>query len=297
MAKAIAYSLFGYGKGRQDNCFDFASYARGFMINLRMNRLIFPDWEICLQINKASYEPYKILFDGLNINLEIHDTAPPLTLAMLWRLRPVFDMKDSDWKYTHVLCRDLDSPPTYREAQAVKYWIGRDKALHAITDSVSHNLPLLGGMIGIRPAYFSQVLNVHTWKELINLNPNFNWEIKGSDQHFLNQVVYPAFAKHGTDSITQHYFNGMPNTFLSDYRTCNCPPPAGHESHCINNLEIDLPYEIKESNSVCGHIGASGAYMSTLSKFLYKHKEKFEDLIELERNYKDVFYWTENLSF
>jgi len=289
--KAICYALFGYDRERQENCFDFPSYIRGFMVNVRMNRLIFPDWEICLQTNKATYEAFKNLFDGLKINLEVHDTTPPLTLAMLWRLRPAFEIKDGKWKYTHVLCRDTDSPPTYREAQAVKYWINRDKAMHAITDSVSHNLPLLGGMIGVRPAYFSERMKVHTWQELINLNPNYNWETKGSDQHFLNDVVYPKFAKHGSDSITQHYFLGMPNTFLSDYKTCGCPSTVGHESHCINNMELDIPYEYKESNSVCGHIGASGYYEAAMFKFLRKHWDKFTDLIELEKDCPNIFYW------
>lgn len=280
--KAIAYSLFGYNKERQDNCFDFNSYLRGLMINIRMNRLLFPDWIINLQTDKNTYEGWRTLFDRLPIELEVHQNNVPLTLAMLWRLRPVFDInkETGTWKYTHVLCRDLDSPATYREAQAVKYWINRDKTMHAITDSVSHDVPLLGGMIGIRPEYFAGRMGVHTWKEFINLNPNFNWEIKGSDQVFLRQVVYPSVAQHGNDSITQHYCLGMPNSFLSD-----C-----HSS--IQDMELDLPYELKESNAVCGHIGASGYYETAMFKFLRNHWDKFTDLIEIEKEYPAVFYWT-----
>jgi len=278
--KAISYSLFGYERGRAENCFDFNSYLRGLMINLRMNRLLFPDWTINLQTDRKTYEAWGSLLDRLPIELEVHQNNVPLTLAMLWRLRPIFDTKDDKWKYTHVICRDLDSPATYREAQAVQYWINKDKAAHAITDSVSHNLPMLGGMIGFRPDYFSQRLGVHSWRELINKSPNLNWEVKGTDQTFLCEVVYPCFASHGTDSITQHYVLGMPNTFLSDYHSK------------IQDMELDIPYDLKESNSVCGHIGSAGYYETAMFKFLGKHWDKFEDLLKIEKDYHNIFYWT-----
>lgn len=289
--KCISYSLFGYERARHESCFDFNSYLRGLMINIRMNRLIFPGWRTNLQTDKATHEAWGKLFDRLDIDIEVHQNDVPLTLAMLWRLRPAFDKEGGVWKYSHVLCRDLDSPATYREAQAVQYWINRDKALHAITDSVSHNLPLLGGMIGVRPDYFTERMGVSTWKNLININPSFKWEQKGSDQWFLNDVVYPRFASQGSDSITQHYFLGMPNTFLSDFKTCGCPSIVGHESHCINNIEIDIPFELKESNSVCGHIGAAGYYETALFKFLRRYWNQFDDLLELEAKYPTIFYW------
>lgn len=278
--KAISYSIFGYGKERHAQSFDFNSYLRGLMICIRMNRLIYPDWQIILQTDQSTYEGWKDLFNRLPIKLEVHQNDVPLTLAMLWRLRPVFDTReDGTWKYSHVLCRDLDSPATYREAQAVKYWMNKDKAMHAITDSVSHDIPLLGGMIGMRPAYFTERMNIKTWKDLININPNYDWQTKGADQMFLRDVVYPRFAQHGSDSITQHYVLGMPNTFLSDY----------HNS--IQPMELDIPFEMKESNNICGHIGAAGWYEAALFKFLRKHWGKFSDILEIEKQYSNIFYW------
>lgn len=289
--KAIVYSLFGNNKERNPDCFDFNTYLRGLLINIRMNRLIFPGWDICLQTDKDTYDGWKGLFDRLPIHIEVHDNDVPLTLAMLWRLRPVFEQLEGKWKYSHVLCRDLDSPPTYREAQAVQYWINRNTSFHAITDSVSHDVPLLGGMIGVRPDYFSDRMNVRSWRDLININPNFNWAAKGSDQSFLTQVVYPKFSQHGGDSITQHYFKGMPNSFLQDYKTCLCEPTIGHVSGCLNNIDVPIPYELKESNAVCGHIGAAGYYPPVLHKFMAKHKSKFDDINEIEKDYKHIFYW------
>lgn len=278
--KVICYSLFGYDRPRHESCFDFNSYLRSLMISIRMNRLIYPDWRINLQTDEATYKAFEPLLSKLDIDIEIHQNGVPLTLAMLWRLRPIFYTKpDGTWANTHVLCRDLDSPCTYREAQAVKYWINKDKSMHAITDSISHCLPLLGGMIGIRPAYFTEKMNVRSWRDLINLKNNYNWERKGADQDFLNEIVYPKFAQHGNDSITQHYILGMPNTFLSDYH------------NKIQDLELDIPVSLKESNDTCGHIGAAGFYEAAMFKFLRKHWDKYNDLIELEKQYPSIFYW------
>lgn len=278
--KAIVYSLFGYDRVRQENCFDFNSYLRGLMINLRMNRLLFPDWTICLQTDQATYEAWGGLFKRLPIKVEIHQNGVPLTLAMLWRLRPIFDNVNGIWMYSHVLCRDLDSPPTYREAQAVQYWINRDKAAHAITDSVSHDVPMLGGMIGFRPDYITERLGAKTWRDLINKGSGYDWNRKGTDQRFLTEVVYPCVAQHGNDSITQHYVLGMPNSFLSD-----C-----HSS--IQDMDLGELAQYKDSNSVCGHIGAAGYYEGAMFKFLRNHWDKFSDLLEIEKEYPNIFYWT-----
>jgi len=295
--KCIVYSLFGAERMRQDNCFDFYTYLRGLTLNIRMNRLLFPDWKVYLQTDHATYDKWKGLFDKLGIEIELHQNGVPLTLAMLWRMRPIFEFTPEGFpKWEYVLCRDLDSPPTYREAQAVKYWIDKDTAAHAINDSVSHTIPMLGGMIGFRPRYFYDMVGVRTWKDLINKSPQ-DWERKGSDQTFLNKVVYPCFAKQGSDSIVQHAFKGLPNTFLSNYITCGCDSVKGHESRCHNNIELDLNYELSESNNVCGHIGAAGFYPSVLFKFLQKHKDKFEDILEIEKEWPDVFYWVKDGTF
>lgn len=274
MKGAISYSLFGYDRDRAENCFDFHSYLRGLAINIRMARLIYPGWDIIVQTDQATYEGWKDLLNSWPIKVEVHQNGVPLTLAMLWRLRPCFDLN-----YTHVLCRDLDSPLTYRERQAVEYWINRDKAAHAITDSISHDVPMLGGMIGFRPQYFRDKVGASTWGDLIRKQPNYRWEQKGSDQTFLRDIVYPCFAQHGWDSITQHFVLGMPNSFLSD---CH---------NKIQDIEIPIPFEMKESNDTCGHIGSAGAYNVVLDKFLHKYSDRFNDLKLVEDSHKDVFYW------
>lgn len=276
--KAIVYSLFGYNKERNENCFDFNSYLRGLMINIRMNRLIFPEWKIILQTDHNTYNGWKDLFCNIPISYQLNPEAP-LTKAMLWRLKPIFELDHRKNKvYSHVLCRDLDSPPTYREAQAVQYWMNRDKAAHAITDSISHNLPMLGGMIGFQPKHFTMLTGFISWDQLF-INCNLDFTRKGNDQTFLNKEIYPFFAKQGCDSITQHYVLGQPNSFLSD-----C-----HDK--IQDLELPISFALKESNEVCGHIGAAGWYETSMFKFLRKYWHQFDDLLEVERMFPSVFYW------
>ena len=290
MSLAISYALFGYDRDRAENCFDFNSYLRGLMLCLRFNRLIYPQAQSVLNTDHATYHAFEPLFKYLedrNI-LKVHQNpnGAQLCEAMLWRLKPIYR-----GGYTHVLCRDLDSVSTYRERQAVQYWVDqKTKAAHAITDSVSHDLPMLGGMIGFMPEHFTTRTGAKDYGSLINLK-RMDFSAKGSDQLFLNQAIYPLFADKGSDSITQHYFNGHGNTFLSDFHTCTCPPPSGHRSDCPNNYSIDLPEEMKESNSVCGHIGASGWYETATFKFLRKYQDKFIDLTEIEKQYPKIFYW------
>src|SRR3990167_6497400 len=169
--KAIAYSLFGYERERAESCFDFNSYLRGLMLCLRFNRLIYPEWINILETDHATYNGFAPLFKSLEdrniLRIEKNPNGAALCDAMLWRMKPVF-WKDSyhKWEFSHVLCRDLDSPATYREAQAVQIWINHDKAMHAITDSVSHDVPLLGGMIGVRPDYFPERMKSDNYSEL-----------------------------------------------------------------------------------------------------------------------------------
>lgn len=288
--KAVVYSLFGDQDKRAENCFDFKSYLRGLLINIRMNRLLFPDWQIILETDKFVFAKYGDLFKRLPIKTNVNEPEP-LTKAMLWRLKPVFEIDERQKAvYSHVLCRDLDSPPTYRDAQAVQYWINRDKAAHAITDSVSHTLPMMGGMIGFIPKYFTMRTGFTTWDAMFKNCP-IDFNKKGADQTFLNRYIYPVFAKKGEESITQHYFNGHGDTFLEDFRTCKCSPIQGHDSHCANNMDLAIPFAYKESNEVCGHIGASGFYEGSMFRFLRKYWNDFDDLLEVERDYSNIFYW------
>lgn len=280
-SKAISYSLFGYGKSAPANCFEFITYLRGMWTNMRVNRVIYPGWEMIVNIDQQSWNsPYNSVFKwaeekGL-IRFIQHEEAP-LCLAMLWRLKPVFEMYDGAWKYTHVLCRDIDSIATYRERQMVVEWILEDKTIHCITDSVSHNIPMMGGMIGIRPAHISSRMNIHTWDQLIGLT-KMNFSNKGSDQEFLNRVVYPKNA----ESATEHFILGMRHNI-----------PEGDGRHYrVPNIELpDVAIEQKFTNDLAGHVGAAGCYEPVMIKWLNTMDPFIDEYAEIERQYPQLFFW------
>ena len=290
--KVISYSLFGYERERAENCFDFESYLIGLMLSLRVNKLLFPNWRNVLQTDINTYNNFEKLFKALELNgtliLQINDNGAKLCEAMLWRLKPIF------WDgVTHVLCRDLDSLHTYREAQAVQHWIKNDTAIHTITDSSSHGIPMLGGMIGFIPDYFKSRMKLNTFEELMAMN-RVDLSIKGSDQTFINDWIYPVFARKGTESITQHYFMGHGKTWLEHYYTCRCWDDGGkqgHEDDCSLNIKIDIDEELKETNNISEHMGAAGWNQTQTMKLIYKHKNKFKELIEIEKLYPNIFTW------
>lgn len=280
--KAVSYSLFGYSQQQHKDCFDFNSYLRGLQVNIRVNRIIYPGWHNIINIDKRSYEsPYKPIYDWLEnkklIKINLCKDAP-LCMAMLWRMKPIFDQDEKDdWVYTHVICRDIDAVGTYREAQAVAQWIQEDKTIHCITDSISHNIPMMGGMVGFRPHYLTSRIDVRTWQKLINLG-TFDWTTKGTDQSFLNKFIYPKCS----DSATEHFVKGMRHNIAE----------ADGRHYSIPDIEIDVDPVYKELDLVCGHIGSSGYYEAQMVKFLRELDPYRSEYKEIEKQFPTIFYWS-----
>lgn len=292
--KAISYSLFGYNRERQANSFDFNSYLRGFHINIRFNRILYPGWITVLNIDHETYNsPYRPIFDwhvsrGF-ARLSLQDSGTPLCKAMLWRLKTVFDYDHPDWRYTHVICRDLDSIATYREAQMVTEWIKEDRAIHCITDSVSHTIPMMGGMVGFRPGYVNDILKLNinperAWDKLLSYAPDIDYRRKGSDQDFLNIVIHPKCAH----NATEHYILGMRHDVLEENgRHYSINPnikPEGVSDEMRDKLE---------DKKLAGHVGAAGFYETPTMHFLYHHdpfKDEYKELEEMPE-FDKIFYW------
>jgi len=276
----ISQALFGYDAS-YDNCYDFKSYIRYLSLNLRMYKLLFPQWIMHLTLDEQTYNsPYKEFFDyhvnrrTLNISVM---PRKPLCEMMLFRMVPVF-LQDTEGvqKYDRIICRDIDSLPTYRERQAVDYWIKNGRVAHAITDSTSHGIPLMGGMIGFQTNELRKCLEVRTFERMLELDKTINLSQKGSDQTFLNQVVLPRVSK----SMTEHYVLGLPQSFRGD---------------CFNYIQDitveDIPPAMRETNILVNHIGQAGFIMEPVLKFLQKHEKNSEYFEQIERKYPDIFYW------
>jgi hypothetical protein len=280
---AISYSLFGFNQ-HHDGCFDFRSYVRNFQLNLRVAQLLYPDWEVHLSIDKASYgSPYIHYFNSLQNNkkarIEVFDPVP-LCEMMLWRLYPLFKNNPATGNpyYERVICRDTDSLLSYRERQAVAYWERGPKMAHAITDSVSHNITLMGGMVGFQSGPFRSRMNALSLDTLLSIANGIDFNRKGADQDFLNRYVLPKVA----DSITEHFVLGHPQTFRGD---CH------NFIHDIDLKEICVPDELKETNGYGFHIGAAGYQTDAVVKFLEKHGKDNEYWEAVEKQYPETFYW------
>lgn len=279
--KAIAYSLFGYGRKLDKEWCDHDSYVRGLMTNVRVNRVLFPSWVNVLNIDAQSYSAYRRLYDWLqnkgHIVINIQPDDEPLCMAMLWRLKTVFSYVHPHWIYSHVLCRDIDSISTYREAQAVQQWIDEEKTAHCITDSISHNIHMMGGMCGFKPDGTSSLLGVNSFKELIKLAAGIDFNKKNADQAFLGKYVYPKLAS----SVTEHFVLGMKHDL----------PEEDGRHYSIPDYKIEINPLFKCTNELAGHIGAAGWYTPKMVHFLNHVDPYREDYAEIERQFPKLFFW------
>jgi hypothetical protein len=281
MGNAISYSLFGYNQ-QHENCYDFRSYLRGLHLNVRVAQLLYPGWTVAVMIDESVTEsPYVNYLYELDkqqkIRLYVMHSAE-LCKMMLYRLYPMFLLNKDKLAYDRVICRDTDSLLSYRERQAVAYWERGPKMAHAITDSVSHSITLMGGMIGFKSGDFRSRMSAQSFDALMCTAQGIDFNRKGADQDFLNRYVLPKVA----DSITEHFVLGHPQTFRGD---CH------NFIHDIDLKEIGVPDELKETNGYGFHVGASGFQTDAVVKFLEKHGKDNEYWEGLEKQYKEIFYW------
>jgi hypothetical protein len=278
---AISYSIFGENE-QYENCYQYKSYLRSLHINIRVAELLYPGWRVVVTIeNPTAESAYFKYFHDLQhagkIDMYYMQKAD-LCRMMLYRLYPIFVTVAGHNIYDRVICRDTDSLLSYRERQAVAYWERGPKMAHAITDSISHTITLMGGMIGFQSGPFRSRMGVNSFDELLSLSQGIDFNNKGADQDFLNRYVLPKVA----DSITEHFVLGHPQTFRGD---CH------NFIHDIDLKEIGVPDELKETNGYGFHIGAAGMQTDAVVKFLQKHGKDNEYWEGIEKQYPEIFYW------
>lgn len=272
----ISYSLFGYGEQNADS-FDFKSYLRNFAVNLRMAPVLYPEWKVYLAVDEDTfYSPYKEYFvyhqEAGRIELKI-ESKQALCINMLYRLHPLFISPDG---YDRVICRDTDSLLCYRERQAVAYWEKSGRIASVITDSISHTVPIMGGMCGFMSKEFREVTGWQSFADMMAVmrESGINFQRKGTDQEFLNRYVLPKVHT----SITEHYIKGMPQSFRGD---CH------HEIQTV----LKMPDYMKETDALGWHIGASGFQVDATLKFLVQHGIDNKHYDYIEKKFPNVFYW------
>jgi hypothetical protein len=167
----------------------------------------------------------------------------------------------------------------------VQEWINEDKAVHCITDSISHTIPMMGGLVGFRPGYLNDILKLNinpeaAWDKLLQYAPDLDFKRKGSDQDFLNRVIYPLVG----NSVTEHFIKGMRE---------NIAEANGRHYKVDESIDIGVDPKFKETNLLAGHAGAAGFYETPTMKFLYwddPFKKDYEEL-ETMKGFEQIFYW------
>jgi len=274
--KCISLSLFGFGQEDKD-CHSFRSFLQFFSVNLRAYKFLFPDYDIVLYIDADSYKSHILYFGEIHkldfVKIWIVGEKEDLCKSMLWRLYPVF-------KYDYTICRDIDSLPTLKDWRCIERWIQDGTKAHAISDSISHTIPLMGGMIGFKKyAFPNHILE----------NPKFDFKRKGSDQDFLNQIVLPYVC----DSLSEFRFLGispMPNN------------PFSHEvgafstDSCCDKLVNHIGqggYHLEETFNEITNIKYEGALNYYVRNPLSKEVDELNELLfKAEALYPETFYWT-----
>lgn len=288
--KAVCLALFGF-QNENSNCHSFNSFLQFFSVNLRAYNAIYPDWQIRLNIDEQTYNGFSKYFDYLSqneiVSLAIKPNAP-LCRAMLWRIEDVNN-------YDYIICRDIDSLPTFRERLCVDEWIESNTFAHAISDSVSHNIPLMGGMIGFKQNAFTLTEDDFlTWRK----GDNMKFDRKGTDQDFLNEVILPKIPTLNVrKSIKEHRFLGY-----------------NQKASCVKSIEEKMNnHHIysslnKIADSLCNHIGQGGfhleychnqiidkTYLGAVNFYVRANaiNQSFNlKVLEIESKYPETFYWT-----
>jgi hypothetical protein len=169
MKNIVAYSLWG----------DHPMYWIGALRNIEQVSKYFPGWICRFYIDKNCKPELIETIKGDNVEVILVDSKDSFH-GMFWRF---WASEDPDVDI--FLSRDCDSRITKREVNAVNEWLKSDKDFHIMRDHPYHTVPILGGMWGCRNGIMREI-------GLINKINNWTkYSIKGCDQDFLGQIIYP----------------------------------------------------------------------------------------------------------
>lgn len=260
--KVISYSLFG-----DPSSFEFGYYLRGIYYNIRMNRILLPDFHTIVYTTPELIERYYAFWHSLalinqKVTVQEEDTPAQRCLGMLYRMKPLFE-EDAEL----VLCRDADSVITYREANCIHHWLRSGLPFHAINDNDAHG-GLMGGLVGFKAKEFRQATGYKSFDQMVK---GLNLKDHGSDQNFLNKSVHPKI-KHG---LMMHKLKGAGIA------------AARVETSAPNGV-VDKKYWV--SDLISRYIGSAGVIDFELLRF-FKSFDNNPKIDQFESNFPQIMYW------
>jgi hypothetical protein len=264
MKALLSYSLFG-----DPSSFEFGFYLRGCFFNIRMNRILFPEFHTIIYATTDIINKYYDVLGDVGqltnkLTIQEEDNNPKRCEGMLRRMMPLFE-KDFDT----VICRDLDSVSTYREALCTYEWLNSGLPFHAINDNAAHG-GLMGGLIAFKSEDFKQATGYKSFEQMIR---GLDLRQHGSDQNFLNKSILPKIK----NKLLLHNLKG-----------------AGCQASVVKTEvpasgPVDKKYE--HSGLISRYIGSAGVIDFELLRWFKTHdpNPKWD---AFEKKYPETFYWT-----
>ena len=171
MKKVISFSLWG----------NDPRYLGGALQNVSLAKIFYPDWICRFYVGKSTLANKKFLSQlKSSDNIEVVEMQEDGNWSgMFWRFYAAFDST-----VDVMISRDTDSRFGFREAGAVKEWIGSGETFHIMRDNPQHGVPILGGMWGTKVAGFKELVS----DGILVHKPGNYWQC---DQEYLRDSIYP----------------------------------------------------------------------------------------------------------
>jgi hypothetical protein len=256
--KVLSYSLFG-----DPLSFEFGFYLRGVYFNLRMNTILYKGFDCYVHVDENLKSDFiESLWPLLCNHAIIYEKPAPRCHSMLWRMKPLFESGSN-----YVICRDLDSVSTYREANCVYDWLQSGLPFHAINDNDAH-AGLMGGMVGFRSEDFKRDTGYISFEQMIQ---GQDLKKHGSDQNFMNKHIHPKIK----DGLFMHKLKGQG----IEAKKIETRTPTGF----VNQ-------KLWTSDLISRYIGSAGVIDFELLRFFksFDDDPKFD---EFEKKFKNICYW------
>lgn len=202
--KIIAFSLWG----------DNSRYTLGALQNASLAKMVYPDWVCRFYVGKSTPRAIvDLLREFDNVEIVLKDEDGPST-GMFWRY---YCIDDPDVEVS--IFRDCDSRLWFREKAAVDEWLASDNDFHIMRDNHQHNVPILGGMWGVKRGALTKVkekINYFCVQQKLMLgeckeSPFYNKEqeiIRHADQYFLQLIIVPMAAT--SSCVHDEFFDEQP---------------------------------------------------------------------------------------
>lgn len=181
VVKVITYSLYG----------SIQRYTYNAIINCILAKTFFPGWICRFYIDDTV--PNEIVQTLLGFdNVQIFAMGPAkchvINCPLYWRMYAA-----ADPKVDVVICRDVCTWLSKRDALMVDKWLKSDKDFHIIRDHCRHRSPIQGGTWGARNGVLRNIIVLLTKYVLAKkCEVSVDGTITSNDQVFLNATFYES---------------------------------------------------------------------------------------------------------